>query len=80
MSESYDRRVICLPVPRDETTKLRIPLPNCSIRKFDQDMDFWDGISDVRAARLKKEEKAAKTMIAKERSDANITKDEELSP
>jgi len=29
---------------------------------------------------LKKEEKAAKTMIAKERSDANITKDDELSP
>ena len=69
-----------LTVPRDDKTKLRIPLPNCSIRKFDQDMDFWDGISDVRAARLKKEEKAAKTMIAKERSDANITKDEELSP
>ena len=57
MSKLVNKKEMGLTVPRDDKTKLRIPLPNCTIPKFeDEDNSNVTNDSDVPKKKRKKKD------------------------
>ena len=81
MSKLVNKKEIGLIVPRDDITKLRIPLPNCTIPKFQEYMALDDEIlRNLQELRLRSEQQTAQRIISKCSKDNAVTKSEESSP